>query len=110
MQVMKSFVRNLFGVRKKRRVLPIHEIPTVGGALIKGNIRMRVTEPIGQELLDWLLLAGWRANNFRGDRRNYIELPGTALRSLICSESGEREVVHASLLEVSRQRRDHDGG
>ena len=61
---------------------------------------MQVTEPLSQDLWDWLLLSGWRANNFKGDRRSYVKLPANTLRTLMSADQNERERLHADLLKT----------
>jgi len=95
---MKNFIRNLFGIRKKRRGLPSGPIPQKGAVVIRGRIKMKVTEAVSEELWHWMLLSGWRANNVRDDRRNYSNLPSNALAQLIAAESDTREKIHARLI------------
>lgn len=95
---MNNFIRNLFKIRKQRKNFPISERPDIGKTIIRSGIKLVVSEPISNELWDWMLLVGWRVNNFKNDRRDYIELPEGTLRQLKEAGSDNRETVHRKLL------------
>mgnify|MGYP001178341076 CR=1 FL=1 len=103
---MKNFIRNFLGIRKKRRGLPSGPVPLLGASLIRGRLKMKVNEPVTEELWHWMLLLGWRANNVQNDRRSYTNLPGNALALLIAAGPDTRESVHARLINSAKASQD----
>jgi len=78
--------------------------PSPGGAIIRGQVKMVVTQPIPDDLWQWMLLSGWRPVPVRIDRRKCQKLPDHALRELIEADPLERDSTHARLLGMVRQR------
>jgi hypothetical protein len=95
---MKDLIRKIFNIRTKRKALPTSEKPDVGSVIVRRGLRIKVTESIDPELWDWMLLVGWRANNFRKDRRHYTDLPNDTLSKLKAAGASEREIFHSRLL------------
>ena len=95
---MIDFVRNLFGVRKKRKALPTSSVPQIGGTIIRNNVKVKVSQPIDPELWEWMQLSGWRVNKVKNDRRKYLGLPKDALAQLAAVSPESRAQIHTSLL------------
>jgi hypothetical protein len=68
-------VRNLFGIRTRRRLLPRGPQPAPGSKIINGNLRMEVLEGLSPQLWTWLSNLGWRKAMYKYDRRKYDEIP-----------------------------------
>ena len=96
---MLDIVRTVFGIRKKRKAPPASEKPEVGAKIVRHGVIMEVSQPVGSEMWDWLMLSGWRVNTVHNDRRDYIRLPGDALTLLINAGSEKRGAVHSKLLK-----------
>lgn len=99
---MRDFFRNLFGIRKKRKGLPVTPPPKVGASIIRNGARMKIVQPCDSELWDWLLLMGWRVNPVRNDRRSYLNLPKDALGRLRTASVDQRGRILEELLEIAR--------
>lgn len=99
---MKDFFRNLFGIRQKRKGLPITPPPKVGASIIRNGVRIKVVQPCDAELWDWLLLMGWRVNPVRNDRRAYTNLPKETINRLRTAGSTQRGRVLEELMEMAR--------
>lgn len=100
---MRDLLRTLFSVRQKRRAPPVGPAPTVGGSIIRGQVKMAVTHPIEPDLWSWLVLSGWRSVPVKHDRRKCMVLPKSALKELISADIQERDATHAQLLGKARQ-------
>jgi hypothetical protein len=68
-------VRNAFGIRTRRRLLPRGPKPAPGCKIIKGDLRMEVVDGMSPELWTWLSNLGWRKAMYKYDRRRYDEIP-----------------------------------
>lgn len=99
---MKNFIRNLFGIRKKRKALPVTPPPKVGASIIRNGAKIKVVQPCDYELWDWLLLMGWRVNPVRNDRRTYANLPRDTIAKLRNAGVEQRGRVLEQLLEEAR--------
>jgi hypothetical protein len=99
---LKDQLRTLFRVRKKRRTQAPGPKPSVGGAIVRGGLKMNITHQITREQWEWLILLGWRATDVRKDRRRYINLPDNALSTLIHANSQERDTLHDQLIDSAR--------
>ncbi len=58
---------------------------------------MKVTQPLQQDLWDWLVLMGWREAKVRPDRRRYKRLPDTAIERLVSADRADREEVYQDM-------------
>jgi hypothetical protein len=96
---MKDLVRTLFGIRKKRRALPLSAPPTEGAVIVRNDIKAIVTRPVNEELWDWMMLSGWRLNPVKNDRRQYRSLPHGAIDQLINCDKERRSSLHRNLLQ-----------
>jgi len=84
---------------KERRRLPAAgRCPKVGANICRRNMVMSVTDPLQQDLWDWLVLMGWREANMKPERRRYRRLPDSALKILISTDRAEREAVYQELI------------
>jgi hypothetical protein len=97
---MKDFFRNLFGIRQRRKGLPITPPPKVGASVIRNGARIKIVQPCDSELWDWLLLMGWRVNPVRNDRRTYLNLPKETINRLRSADAEQRGRVLEELLEM----------
>lgn len=91
-------VRNLFNIRRKRRVSPVGARPMVNSYISRGDIKMLVTHHLDDEVWQWLALQNWRKIIFPNDRRRYRHLPKRALKILLRAPMDEREYVHRRML------------
>jgi hypothetical protein len=98
---MINFLRTLLGIRKKRQPLPISPRPPLGATIVRRSVKMTVTEPLNEEVWDWMLLSGWRVSAVRNDRRKSVDLPSEALKRLLAAEPDKRAEVHARLLRMA---------
>jgi len=101
---MKDLIRTLFGIRKKRKSLPLSTPPYKGTVIVRQNFKIVVPQSIGSELWEWMMLCGWRVNPVRNDRRKYVTLPGDALDLLIHAERDQRASIHSRLLRSATVR------
>ena len=101
---MFDFARTLLGIRKKRRPLPTGLTPKPGTTIVRENVKIRIDQPITQELWDWMLLSGWRVNPVLKDRRHYAALPQNALQQLLVTQSEMRAKVHDRLINSAQRR------
>jgi hypothetical protein len=102
---MKDLVRTLLGIRKKRRALPLSAPPTEGAVIVRNDIKAIVTQPLNEELWDWMMLSGWRLNPVKNDRRHYRSLPHGAVDQLIACDKERRSSLHRNLLQSVQPRR-----
>lgn len=97
---MVDFLRTLFGIRKRRKALPMTPTPQIGATIVRNGVKLKVTKSCDPELWEWLLLSGWRVNPVRNDRRTYVSLPKDALSQLHAAGIEKREMVHEKLLDA----------
>ena len=102
---MFDLLRTLFGIRQKRRSLPATPRPQVGASIVRNGFKIKVSQPCDPDLWDWLLLAGWRVNPVRHDRRRTINLPHDALARLNAAGIERRAKVHDDLLRATSRGR-----
>jgi len=101
---MLDFLRTLFGIRKTRQVPQSGPMPKLGSTLVRQGAKMKVSQPMGPELWDWLQLSGWRVSTVRKDRRKSVVLPSDAMVRLMAVGAEERGKVHAQLLSAAEGR------
>lgn len=83
---------------KERRRLPsAGACPGVGSTICRRHMMMKVTQPLQQDLWDWLVLMGWREAKVRPDRRRYKRLPDTAIERLVSADRADREEVYQDM-------------
>jgi hypothetical protein len=99
---MKDFFRNLFGIRQRRKGLPVTPPPKVGASVIRNGARIKIVQPCDSELWDWLLLMGWRVNPVRNDRRTYLNLPKETINRLRIADAEQRGRILEELLEMAK--------
>lgn len=95
---MKDLLRTLFSIRQQRKPVPVGRLPPVGASIIRGQVKMTVTQPVSWELWDWLVLSGWRNMPVKHDRRKNLSLPEGALKELMDADPLERDRVHSRIL------------
>ena len=100
---MKDLFRNLLSIRQKRRPAPVGGVPAVGVSIIRGDVKMTVTDPISRDLWSWMVLSGWRNVPVKNDRRQYVELPDGLLKQLIDAAPTERDAVHARIMAKAKE-------
>lgn len=100
---MKDVFRNLLNIRQQRRPAPVGSVPAVGTAIIRGDVKMNVTEPISRDLWSWMVLSGWRNVPVKNDRRQYTELPDGLLKQLIEADPTQRDAVHARIMAKAKE-------
>ena len=99
---MKDLFRTLLSIRQKRQPPPVGPLPPVGATIIRGQVKMPITQPVPRELWDWLVLSGWRNMPVKKDRRQGLTVPEGALQQLIDADPQERNRAHARILEQAR--------
>lgn len=100
---MKDLFRNLLSIRQKRRPAPVGSVPAVGVSIIRGDVKLNVTEPISRDLWSWMVLSGWRNVPVKNDRRQYTQLPDSLLKQLVDAAPTERDAVHARILAQAKE-------
>lgn len=97
-----NLIQKLFGRGKpqgeRRRLQAAGRCPDVGKKICRRNMVMTVTDPLQQDLWDWLVLMGWREATEKSERRRYRRLPETSMRVLIRTDRAEREGVYRDLI------------
>lgn len=88
---------------ERRRLPPPGPCPNVGATIVRRAALIKIGEPLGPELWNWLVLAGWREVRMSRNRRRYVPLPADALRRLARCRPEERELVHQRLLAGASQ-------
>lgn len=96
---MKDLLRNLLSIRQQRRAPPVGPLPAVGSFILRGPVKMAITQPVPRELWDWLVLSGWRNLPVKTDRRKGLLAPEGALQELIGADPQERNRAHSRILE-----------
>lgn len=96
---MIDFFRTLFGIRKKRKLLPATARPQIGATIVRRNVKIKVSQPCDPALWDWMLLSGWRVNPMRNDRRVCVSLPRDAIDQLNAAGVDKWAKVHDRLLK-----------
>lgn len=99
---MKDWIRNALSIRQKRRSAPVGSLPPVGATIVRGPIKMAVTQDIPPDLWDWLVLSGWRNMPVKTDRRKGLQAAPGALKELIDADPQERNRAHGRILEQAR--------
>ena len=99
---MKDWIRTALSIRKKRRPAPIGSLPPLGATILRGPVKMAVTQEMPADLWDWLVLSGWRNLPVKVDRRKGLRAPQDALRQLMACPPQERNRVHSRILEQAR--------
>lgn len=100
---MKNFLRTLFGIRAKRKALPITPAPQPGASIVRNGYKIKVTQPCSNDLWDWLLLSGWRVT-IRNDRRACTMLPEETFARLSAAPAASRETVLAAALDAAKRK------
>lgn len=99
---MKDLIRTIFSIRQDRRPVPVGHLPVAGAVILRGALKMLVTQPVPSELWDWLVLSGWRNMPVKTDRRKGMRLPDEALKTLIDADPQERNQVYMRILEQAQ--------
>ncbi|MFC4159714.1 hypothetical protein [Chitinimonas lacunae] len=97
-RTLQDRLRTLFKVRVNRSLPEPGLRPNVGDFIALNGLAMRITEPMRDELWDWLTFARWRQIYPKRDRRNYRYLPSDSFRRLARCTSDERSAVMNHLL------------
>lgn len=90
---VRNQVRNLFGIRRERKVPRRTLKPSVGARIFREDVRMVVQAGLDRELWGWLQDQGWREVTVRPDRRVYREVPSSWVTLLIDCPAEQREAV-----------------
>lgn len=96
---MKDWIRNALSIRQKRRSAPVGPLPPMGSTIIRGPVKMTITQDVPPDLWDWLVLSGWRNMPVKTDRRKGMLAPKSALKDLIDADPQERNRAHSRILE-----------
>jgi hypothetical protein len=97
-------VRNLLGIRKRRRLLPRGPQPAPGSKIINGNLRMEVLEGLSPQLWTWLSNLGWRKAMYKYDRRKYDEIPVEWAGELYCAPADQWDKTLSAGTAAARGR------
>jgi hypothetical protein len=87
---LRDQVRNLFRVRRVRRLPRRGSKPRIGASIFRDDVRMTVAAGMTDELWLWLLDHNWREAAFRPDRRRYREVPSGVVRRLVDADYNDR--------------------
>ena len=103
MESLKNHLRTIFGVRKKRALLPRTPLPALGARIICDDVRMVVQAGFRPDLWAWLMKKGWREVTFRPDRRAYRDVPSSWVTALIDAPVEEREQALQAAIANARR-------
>lgn len=103
---LKDRVRTMMGVRTQRQLLPAQGKPSLGGSIVKDRFRIRLRQPIDDELWQWLSEAGWRSMPVNNNRRKYTIISDKLFERWVFAEPARRAELMARLTESRRKRRD----
>lgn len=95
--LMQMLFRRGRPAKERRRLPAAGGCPRVGAKICRRHVTMTVTQPLQQDLWDWLVLMGWREAKVGQERRRYKSLPEVTLKRLIVADRSEREVVYRDL-------------
>ena len=98
MASLKDAARTLFKVRVKRKAPTSKQFPKTGSFIVRANAQMLVTMDLSEDLWEWLVLQGWRANSFPRERRQYAQWPTNSMAILAKAPPGERENLYQRLM------------
>lgn len=98
MASLKDAARTLFKVRVKRKAPTSKQFPKTGSFIVRTEAQMMVTMDLTEDLWEWLVLQGWRANSFPRDRRHYAQWPTNSMAILAKAPPGERENLYRRLM------------
>ena len=98
MASLKDAARTLFKVRVKRKAPTSKQFPKTGSFIVRANAQMLVTLDLSEDLWEWLILQGWRANSFPRERRQYALWPINSMAILAKAPPGERENLYQRLM------------
>jgi hypothetical protein len=90
---MRDQLRNMFRVRRERRVERRGARPRIGVGVVRGDVRLTIHAGMSDELWQWLLEHDWREVTFRPDRRRYREIPTSWVTRLIDCNPEDRAAV-----------------
>jgi hypothetical protein len=96
--LMQTLFRRGKPAKERRRMLAAGRCPDVGKKIFRRDMVMTVTDPLQQDLWDWLVLMGWRESTARTERRQYRCLPESAIKTLIRTDRADREGVYRELI------------
>jgi hypothetical protein len=99
MASLKDAARTLFKVRVKRKAPTSKQFPKSGSFIVRAEAQMMVTIDLTEDLWEWLVLQGWRANSFPRDRRQYAQWPTNSMAILAKAPPGERENLYRGLMK-----------
>lgn len=95
---VRSGFRNLFNIRKARKLVPVGSRPVVDTYICRRDVKMLVTHEIDDSLWQWLAMCGWRKITVPNDRRHYHRLPKTALKILIRTPPEQLDDIHRRMM------------
>lgn len=95
---LRSLVRTLFRIRRKRSLPAAGAKPGVGARIACGEYRIIVQAGMTDSLWKWLAQQGWREVTYRPDRRRYLDIPHAFVTELI--DAGPDE--YAPVLEAAK--------
>ena len=99
---MKDWIRNTLSIRQNRRPAPVGSRPPVGAIIIRGPVKMSITQEVPRELWDWLVLSGWRNLPVKDDQRKGLLAPTDALKTLLEADPQQRNHAHDRILEQAQ--------
>ncbi len=97
-------MRSLFGVRVKRRRPPAGPRPMPGATIARGEVAMKILNPMPEDIWQWLSMIGWRQLNLNKERRRYRVLPSKSFSKLLeVKTNDEREKIVAQMLKDAQK-------
>lgn len=101
---VRNGIRNLLGVRQKRKMPPVGTRPPVNTHISRGGLKMLVTHDLDDATWQWLALHGWRKITVPNDRRRYRRMPRQALKVLLRAPAEERDTLHQRMLIACKKK------
>jgi hypothetical protein len=105
-QSMIRRVRSLMGERFARNLPARGPKPRIGAHIIhvESGLRLTVQAGLSDDLWIWLMNHGWRAAQYRPDRRQYRDIPASWVTLLIDSDPKGRAQLLAEAIANAESR------
>jgi hypothetical protein len=96
----KDLLRTLFRIRQPRALPPAGPKPAFGTSIVKDNLKMQLFMAIDYEQWEFLTEQGWRAMDYKNNRRRYYSVPRKAVERLLRATPEKRIEIHQRILDT----------
>lgn len=83
----------------RRRLARSGKVPALDSHIIKQQLVIKITEPMVQDLWDWLVLMGWREIDMKSNRRKVRRLGNDTFAKIAQADYSVREEAYRELLK-----------